>query len=358
MKKIAIIAVAAATLASCTSKKAESSLSPADQLRQRLESTVNDKKVLFGHHDDPVYGHEWAWEEGRSDVLATTGEYPAVMSWDLGALELDSVKNLDGVPFVRMIAEVKAQDARGGINTFSWHLWDPLTNLDSWQTGDSLVVSRMVNTPEGIATYNTQLDKLADFFLSLKRDNGERIGVIFRPWHEHTGSWFWWGRNLCSTDDYKKLWTIMRENFDRHGVDNVLWAYSPDRCDTAEKYMERYPGDEYVDILGADVYHFGGEDGTEGYVRDASSTLDVAVAEAASRGKIAAFTETGCESLVIPDWYTRVLLPIIGKHPVAYVTVWRNAHDKPQHFYAPYPGHPAESDFKEFHNNPTTIFVK
>ena len=357
MKKIAIIALAAASLVSCARKEVKTT-TPADDLRQRLESAVAEKNVLFGHHDDPVYGHDWRLDEGRSDVLAVTGEYPAVTSSDLGALESDSVNNLDGVPFERMRAEVKAQDARGGINTFSWHLWDPLTHKDSWTTADSLIVNRMVATPEGIAAYNAQLDRLAKFFLSLTRDNGDRIGVIFRPWHEHTGSWFWWGRDLCSTDDYKRLWTIMRENFDRNGVDNVLWAYSPDRCDSAEKYMERYPGDEYVDILGADVYHFGGENGTETYTNDANATLTVAAAEAAARGKIAAFTETGCESVVIPNWYTRVLLPVIQNHPVAYVTVWRNASDKPEHFYAPYPGHAAESDFKEFHNNPTTVFVK
>lgn len=356
-KKIAIIALVAASLVSCARKEVKTT-TPADDLRQRLESSLAEKKVLFGHHDDPVYGHDWRLDEGRSDVLAITGEYPAVMSWDLGALESDSVNNLDGVPFERMRAEVKAQDARGGINTFSWHLWDPVTHKDSWTTTDSLIVNRMVATPEGIAAYNAQLDRLAKFFLSLTRDNGERIGVIFRPWHEHTGSWFWWGRDLCSIDDYKKLWTIMRENFDRNGVDNVLWAYSPDRCDGAEKYMERYPGDEYVDILGADVYHFGGENGTETYINDANATLAVASAEADARGKIAAFTETGCESVVIPDWYTRVLLPVIQNHPVAYVTVWRNASDKPEHFYAPYPGHAAESDFKEFHNNPNTVFVK
>lgn len=358
-RHLTLILAAAIAVTSCSQKKdTGDDATPAQQLKERLAATASEGKVLFGHHDDPVYGHTWRGDEGRSDVLETAGEYPAVMSWDLGAMESDSVNNLDGVPFDRMRAEVKAQDARGGINTFSWHLWDPVTHLDSWQTADSMVVSRMVNTPEGIAAYNAALDKLAAFFQSLTRDDGSRIGVIFRPWHEHTGSWFWWGRDNCSVDDYRKLWTIMRDNFDRHGIDNIVWAYSPDRCETAEKYMERYPGDDYVDILGADVYHFGGEEGTEEYIRDAESTIATAVAEAAARGKTAAFTETGCESIVIPDWYTRVLLPLIGKYPVAYVTVWRNAHNNEKHFYAPYPGHPAQDDFKKFHDNPTTVFVK
>ena len=73
----------------------------------------------------------------------------------------------------------------------------------------------------------------------------------------------------CTADDYKSLWKIMREKFDAKGVDNVVWAYSPDRCSSAEQYMARYPGDEYVDILGADVYHFNGAEGTDTYRNDA-----------------------------------------------------------------------------------------
>ncbi len=89
---------------------------PVEQLRARLESARNEGKVLFGHHDDPVYGHAWNGDEGRSDVLEVCGEYPAVMNWDLGGLENGDGANLDSVPFDRMKREIIAQDARGGIN--------------------------------------------------------------------------------------------------------------------------------------------------------------------------------------------------------------------------------------------------
>lgn len=331
---------------------------PVEQLRARLEAARNDGKVLFGHHDDPVYGHTWNGDEGRSDVLEVCGEYPAVMNWDLGGLENGDAANLDSVPFDRMKREIVAQDARGGVNSFSWHLRHPLTNVDSWATADTAAVSALVNTPEGRAALEKSVDAVADFFLSLKNSEGGSIAVIFRPWHEHTGNWFWWGSANSSVDDYKKLWEITRSRFDAKGVDNVLWAYSPDRCNSTEKYLERYPGDEYADILGADIYHFGGAEGTAVYFRDALTTLGIAAREATRRGKLAAFTETGCESLVVPGWYTECLLPIISAVPVSYVTVWRNAHDKPRHFYAPYPGHESSPSFVEFYNNPVTIFVK
>lgn len=333
--------------------------SPAGILISHLSKNVAEGKTLFGHHDDPVYGHTWLGDSGRSDILETIGAYPAVMSWDLGELESGRRSNLDSVCFERMRAEVIAQDARGGINTFSWHLRNAATGADSWNTTDTLAVSRLLHAPEIKAAFEKQLDRLADFFMSLTDAAGRRIGVIFRPWHEHTGSWFWWGADLCSADDYKELWRRTRTHLDGRGVDNVVYAYSPDRCRDSVQYLQRYPGDDVVDIMGADIYHFGGADGTDRYVADATRTLKIAVREAQRRGKIAAFTETGLESLVMHDWFTRVLQPTLDSVPqVAYVVVWRNASDKPGHFYAPYPGHPAAPHFRQFASNPKIVFVK
>ena len=330
---------------------------PADKLKAKLKETVESGCTYFGHHDDPVYGHDWVGDEGRSDVLEITGSYPGMMSWDLGKLEWGNAENLDGVPFERMRQEVINQDKRGGINTFSWHLDNPLTGEDSWNTEDKTLVERIVHTNEGQVAFRKQLDFLANFFNSLVDENGEKIAVIFRPFHEHTGNWFWWGRDNCTAVDYKALWGIMREQFDARGVDNVVWAYSPDRCASEEMYFERYPGDGYVDILGADVYHFGGEKGINQYVKSVETTLGIAKAEAAKRGKIAAFTETGLESIPIDDWYMSVLMPLLQRYRPAYVVVWRNAHDKPDHFYAPYPGHPSADAFKKFAENPQMVFV-
>lgn len=330
---------------------------PATDLRDLLAQSTYQGKTLFGHHDDTAYGHTWHEEEGRSDILEVVGEYPAVMSWDLGMLEKGSEKNLDGVGFERMRQEVRNQHSRGGINTFSWHLRNPLTDADSWAI-DTLAVSNLVNTPEGIEAYKGALDRLCDFFLSLTDENGNRIGVIFRPWHEHTGHWFWWGKPYCSVEDYKSLWRMMYDHFNERGVDNVLWAYSPDRCNTVADYMERYPGDDIIDIFGADVYHFDKESGTGRYRDTSLRVLKIARALAQQRGKLHAFTETGLESLPIENWYTNILLPIIRESGVSYVTVWRNAWNNPHHFYTPYHGHKAENDFKEFHNQPDIIFVK
>ena len=331
---------------------------PAESLAARLRAVQSSGKTLFGHHDDPVYGHTWVGDTGRSDILETVGEYPAVMSWDLGRLELGDSLNLDGVPFGRMRSEIIAQHARGGINTFSWHLFSPRdTAADSWAIGDSLTVSEILDNPEVNAAFRSQMSRLAEFFNSLTDADGQRIPVIFRPWHENTGFWFWWGAPYCTPDQYRRLWQLPVDELRRAGVDNVLYAYSPVRVDTPEQFMERYPGDSIVDIVGADIYHFNGADGLEDFRNTASRVLAIVNDIAREHGKIAAFTETGSESLPLDNWWTDALLPIIRANRPAYVVIWRNAHDKPGHFFAPYPGQASEPDFRTFHADTTILFI-
>lgn len=333
-------------------------LTAADMLRARLDSIAAAGKVAFGHHDDPVYGHTWCGDENRSDVLESSGDYPAVMDWDLGGLELNDTVNLDKVSFNRIRKEVVAQNARGGFNTFSWHTRNPVNLGTSWEAGDTTIVSKIMNDPEITQRYRDNVKALAAFFNSLVDESGNKIPVVFRPWHEHSGDWFWWGSRQCTPEQYKFLWHEMRKVMDAEGVDNVLWAYSPDRVRSVEQYMERYPGDEYVDILGSDVYHFNGQEGLEQYNTDAVRSLGIAADEAQKRNKILAFTETGSEGIPMESWWTDVLLPILGRYPVSYIVVWRNAHDNPRHYYVPFKGHPAEASFVEFRNNESTLFAK
>lgn len=333
---------------------------PRRALKAKLVKTVENGKTMFGHHDDTAYGYTWKYTPGESDVREATGKYPAMMSWDLGRIELDDFRNLDGVPFDFIRQEIVKQDARGGVNTLSWHLFSPGDNLDSWQVADTTIVHRMVNDPVTNEKYKESLRKVAAFLNSLKKEDGTDVAVIFRPWHEHTGGWFWWGAKNCSVEDYKGLWRVMREVFNDEGVDNVVWAYSPDRVTSEEQYLERYPGDEYVDILGTDVYQFNGTEGEETYRNDASRSLQITRKLAAEHHKIPAFTETGLETVNQDNWYSGVLLPILRENPVAYVVVWRDAMPemKQNHFYVPHKGHPAFNDFINFSNDSSILLVE
>ncbi len=364
MKKIIYSLAAGLLLSACSgSKKAQTeekeTATPAAAMIAMLDSTSKSGRFYFGHHDDTAYGHEWRYEAGKSDVKDVTGEYPGLMNWDLGMLELDSTRNLDGVPFKFISDEIVAQNARGGINAISWHLRNPLSGGDSWDVSASPLQQLEENTALA-DTLDLWIGKVADFIGSLQDADGNRIPVIFRPWHENTGTWFWWGAGNSTPDQYKDLWKRTRRIFDDKGIDNVVWAFSPDRVPSIEEYFVTYPGDEYVDILGSDIYHFGGADNVDQYRASVGGLLPAVAAEAAKRGKLVAFTETGLEGVGMDNWYTEVLLPLVSDVPVAYVCVWRNAYqeEKPEHYYAPYPGHPAAADFKKFHDNPKTIFVK
>lgn len=365
MKKILLMFAAAVAMTSCGSGKSASDSAPADsvtpvrQLIAKLDSASKSGRFYFGHHDDTAYGHTWKYVEGNSDVKAITGRYPGMMSWDLGMIERDSAKNLDGVPFRFMASEIAAQHERGGVNAISWHPLNPLTGGNSWDVS-AAPLHKLASDKALSDTMDVWIARAASFIGSLKDTSGKPVPVIFRPWHENSGSWFWWGASWATPEEYIALWHRTRAVFDSLGVDNVVWAYSPDKDLTREQYFATYPGDEYVDILGTDIYHFGGEEGIAEYTARVKAQMPFVVEEAAKRGKLAALTETGSEGLPVSDWYTRVLLPAIDGLPLAYVCVWRNAieSEKPQHFYVPYPGHAAEADFKKFYDSGKAVFVE
>ncbi|MBD5299417.1 MAG: beta-mannosidase [Bacteroides sp.] len=365
MRNQAIIAVGLLLVSCGSGKRSEGSpttdaaATPAAALAARLDSVARSGHFYFGHHDDTAYGVEWKYEDVRSDVRDVTGEYPGLMNWDLGLIELDSARNLDKVPFSFIAGEIRKQDARGGVNAISWHPRNVMTGGDSWDTTGS-PLHELAGNREMADSLDAWITRAARFIGDLRNEEGERIPVVFRPWHENNGTWFWWGSANATPEEYIDLWKRTRSIFDREGIDNVVWAYSPDRVDSKEKFLLTYPGDDYVDLIGSDIYHFNGEEGREEFEKQVRSQLSVVEAEAKERGKLMAFTESGLEGVTIPDWYTNVLLPAVSEFPVAYVCVWRNANkeEKAGHYYVPYKGHPAEEDFKAFHANGKAIFVK
>ena len=96
------------------------------KLYQNLQK-IRQKGIMFGHQDDLAYGEGWIYEEGRSDVKDVCGDYPAVFGWELGHLELGDAYSLDSVHFNKIQVWIKLVYERGGVNTISWHLRNPLT---------------------------------------------------------------------------------------------------------------------------------------------------------------------------------------------------------------------------------------
>ena len=358
--------ILAAALISVISRadQQESVKTPAEGLIDHLEALVDEGKIMFGHQDDYMYGHSWkladdASEYILSDTYATCGKYPAVYGMDLGGIELDSPTNLDNNLFDHMRAAAVAHHERGGVITFSWHPRNPLTEGNAWDISSDQVVASILPGGERHELFMTWLSKAADFMQSIKTSDGQQIPLIFRPWHEHTGSWFWWGRNLCTTEQYKALWQMTYDYMTtERGMTNLVWAYSPGagELSSVDVCAERYPGDEIVDIVGFDCYQYADN---QTYVRDMKNALEIISTFAEEHDKIIAVTETGYEGVKDSKWWTEVLYTAVKDYPVSYVLTWRNACDDymQHHFYGPYPEHDSAEDFKTFADLDQMMFL-
>ncbi|MGN0281044.1 MAG: glycoside hydrolase family 26 protein [Prevotella sp.] len=375
MKKLILFAMTALVMFSCgDKKKADDPLAESGRTQRTENLLANLRKMsaegyLVGHQDATVYGIGWVGDSCRSDVKSVCNDFPAVIGFDLGHLEKGDSVNLDGVPFDRMRKEIINQFDRGGMVTLSWHLDNPLTGGTAWVVGDTLAeqekltVASVLKGGEKHETFLAWLDTLAAFLNSLETPEGVKVPVLFRPWHEHTGSWFWWGQDLCTTEQYKALWALTVDQLKKREVKNVLYAYSPgtEFSGDAEKFLERWPGDDIVDVIGFDSYCTNNAEDTTAianYATNLDLNLKTLCEIAQQHNVVPALTETGMEGLKKADWWTATLMPVLNKYPIAYVLLWRNAHDKEGHFYMPYPGQQSVSDFIKFYNDKHTLFLK
>lgn len=348
-----ILFLLAFTIFAAKSKPADPKATPETvNLYQNLMK-LQHKGMMFGHQDDLAYGEGWVYEEGRSDTKDACGDYPAVYGWELGHLELGNAFSLDSVHFDKIQQWIKTTYKRGGVNTISWHLNNPLTGGSAWDTSSKEVVKSILPGGEKHQLFKLYLDRLAHFLNGLKADNGTSIPVLLRPFHEHTGSWFWWGKNLCSPDEYKQLWKFMVSYLqDEKNVHNVLYTYSTDRFKNTGEYLERYPGDDIIDVLAFDLYDRGPD-----YASVLKNCAEMVVQMAKEKNKIAAVSEAGGPIATNTTWWTNIILKTLKPLDISYVLVWRNPWQPAGHgAFGPYKGSPDSKNFVEFYNDPKTLF--
>lgn len=332
-------------------------------LYENLRS-LSKEHILFGHQHATEYGHGWNGNDSnnRSDVRYVTGSHPAVIGVDfLSVFGKDDAGVEQRKESLRK--NISATYNRGGVTTVAWHFSNPASGGEFyWKDSVSAPAVRLI-IPGGShhEKYKRILKDMAAFAKSVKGNDGKLVPMIFRPYHEFDGDWFWWGAAHCTADEFKTLWrftvSYLRDSMKVH---NFIYAFSPDnRFDSEEKYLERYPGDAYVDMVGIDNYGDWGRDGKYDLAAGIKK-LQIVDAYAKKTHKLAAFTETGLESIPNPTWWTETLLQSIkeAKVQMVYVLVWRNDSASPTHFYAPFPGQVSEKDFIKFYNDPYTLFEK
>ncbi len=371
------ILLAAMSLSAIQMKAAEKT--PAEKLIQRMEKLCK-KGYMYGHQDDPFYGITWEWDTGRSDTKELVGDYPGVMGFDLGGIEMGDSKNLDSVPFTRIREEIINQYNRGGIITISWHPRNPLLGTTAWIEKDITAYNNAVAALKAIRHDNlvaqvtnpqhtvrsileggshhdkfvTWMGRVTTFLKTLTDKNGKPIPFILRPWHEYNGSWFWWGQNNCSDEEFRALWNMFQDYVGKQLPTNIVWSYSPNldgKWDEA-RFLKRYPGDERVSLLGVDAYQWGTE---EDFKSGLTSDLTFMSQFASHHSKLLAMTECGYQNSPDATWWTRVFKPIIEKYPICYFLPWRNY--KKEHFGASKDAKTAD-DFKAWSKDKRFLFVK
>jgi len=324
-------------------------------LFQHLKA-LPQKGFLFGHQDDLAYGVGWKYTPGRSDIKDVTGDYPGLYGWELGRIELDHPVNLDSVPFDKMREFIREAYRRGGVITISWHLNNPLTGGTAWQPAPGTVAS-ILPSGEKNDLYKSWLDKVAVFLQSLKGDHDEYIPVILRLFHELNGNWFWWGGNHCTPEEFRRLWQFTVAYLrDEKQIHHLLYAYNTDNFATSEAWLEKYPGDEWVDVAGFDTYQ---RQSNTAFAEAFDKMLTLLESITHLHNKIPALTEFGYNGLPDSSWWTGTFLPVLQTHRVAYVMAWRNAGDEPgghREYYVPFNGQASAADFVKFHASPRVLF--
>jgi len=310
---------------------------------------IQKRGVMFGHHDYPSYGIGWKGDAGRSDVKDLTGDHPAVYSLDMNGI---NSKKID---------LIKATYKRGGICMLVWHQNNPLTEGPGIQypAGTAWDNTKVVDQilQEGSVMnikYKKRLDDVASAFLSMKDEQGKYIPVIFRPLHEHTQKWNWWGTASTTDQEFIAFWKFIVQYLrDKKGVHNVIYAISPQMDevypDTKARLMFRWPGNDYVDFLGMDCYHGRNAQAFGSNLKGLSELSQIL-------HKPVGVTETGLENNHTSDYWTKDVLNYLKGNVSSMVCAWRN--DNPKHAFGPYPGDASAENFIVFYNDPETLFEK
>lgn len=176
------------------------------------------------------------------DIREKSGHTPGLIGVDYADFEHGSVTTT--IPNQVALAHWKA----GGWVTVSTHLFNP-ANPAGGGLRDKGVDIQMLLTP-GTETHSRWIKELDLIAAGLQGLKDAGVVVLWRPFHEMNGGWFWWGAKKPET--FIKVWQQMFDYFTKiKGLDNLLWVYSPNHGDKTAAY---YPGDHYVDLIGLDAY--------------------------------------------------------------------------------------------------------
>lgn len=385
-----------------------------------LEAVGKSDSVIFGHQNDT---HHKAGSKGdgfsNSDTKDVTGSIAGVVGIDTLSLTGNEASAWD-TPYEERINKVaqitKEAAAEGAIVTLSAHMpnfalidekvkkfeengkkGDTQETLGYWETDGKKIYNFSGYTPNELSgnvverimpgqdlnyLYTAYLDMVADYAKAVESDG---ITILFRPLHENTGSWFWWGAAFCDETAYINLYRYTVDYLkETKEVHNILYVYGPgSEAESTVDYGARYPGDAYVDMIGYDLYHSSPTQENEAtYLANVKKQNSILRDFAAEHHKLYAITETGVANgniALLPsgnevqDWYMKLLEAVSEDKTaggadggVCYLLVWANFSES-DGFYLPYVlekkeggvlyGHETLDDFINFYNDGRSVFA-
>ncbi len=231
----------------------------AEKLLEYLYS-ISGENTLSGQHNAPIRG-----TSRLSVVHRHTGKYPAMVGHDFG---FSYPGYWDGINYrQQIIDEAIKRHHEGFINTIMWHAVVPthdepvtfqpyvLTANSPYDLTDDQWEALVTDGTELNERWKSQVDVIAWFLKQLKYAD---VPVLWRPYHEMNGKWFWWG-GKPGEEGYVKLYRMMYDRFvNFHKLDNLIWVWNANEVkEGVPSYKDYYPGDDVVDILATDVYTTG-----------------------------------------------------------------------------------------------------
>lgn len=176
------------------------------------------------------------------------GKIPAILGLDFIDMSASRVENGTKSNVTQFAINF---DSEGGIVTFCWHWNAPSKYITgAWYKGfysDNTDINlKKIMDGEDTEGYDLLMQDVDTIAKELQKLEDAGVPVIWRPLHEASGGWFWWGNS--GPEAYKKLWKLLYDKLtNEYGLNNLIWLWNGQSA-------EWYPGDEYVDIIGEDVY--------------------------------------------------------------------------------------------------------
>ena len=214
--------------------------------------SISGKYTLAGQHNYPYHIARWT-----DRVYDLTGKYPALYGEDFGFSGGEDKDSTEARP--ELIAEAKRQYENGAVVTLTWHAVrptddEPVTFHGSVQGHLTDFEWNELLTP-GTKLYKRwcdQADVVAGF---LKQLQSAHVPVLFRPYHEMNGAWFWWG-GRPGKNGSQALYRQLFERFvNHHKLNNLIWVWNINAPSNPAMVITNYfPGLEYADLLTEDIY--------------------------------------------------------------------------------------------------------